>query len=181
MNLSNVLAVVPTFGLEANTIGQRRSARGLIYYNYAREFAEELFDLEEVIDIASARRADPDWIFGLPELELLEREIEADRFSIEVTGISVNPLDGIVNVALLAVATSELFFDIVREATKANWEAIERPGVELPIEFVDLADSRIDDWVHQARLGAASSFALDRARQRISQGDPRSIQRKGRI
>jgi hypothetical protein len=167
MNLSNIRAVVPTFGLESNAVGQQTSAYSLLFYNYLKEFAEEFFDLEEVIHARTARRANPDWIFELPELARVKREVKSGRLRLAWTGISVSPFGGIVNVAMLAVSTSEAFFNFIKTTTKANWEATEGGLPDPPIEYIRLDDPRIDAWVDAGLLSANSAFALDRARQRL--------------
>jgi len=167
MNLSNIRAVVPTFGLESNAFGQQRSAYSLLFYNYLKEFGEELFDLEEVIHARTARRANPDWIFELPELVRVKREVTSGRLRLTWTGLSISPFGGIVNVAMLAVSTSESFFSFIKRTTKANWEATEGGLPNPPIEYIRLDDPQIDAWVDAGLLSANSAFALDRARQRL--------------
>jgi hypothetical protein len=167
MTDSSIRTVVPSFGLEGNVIGGRTSRFSLLYYNYFREFAEEFFDLESVIHASTSRRVDPDWILELPELKLLEREVRADRFRLECTGISVSPVGGFVDVALLAVSTSESFFNSTRRRAIANWEAA-RGGQEIPpIEFLELQSPKLDTWAKDGTLSPSSVFALDRARQRL--------------
>jgi hypothetical protein len=167
MNLSNIRTMVPTFGLESNTVGQQRSAFSLLSYNYLKEFAEEFFDLEEVIHARTVRRASPDWIFDLPQLARVKRELKSGRLRLTWTGISISPFGGIVNIAMLAVSSSESFFDFIKRTTKANWEATEG-GSEPPIEYIRLDDPQIDAWVDARLLSANSAFALDQARQRLS-------------
>jgi hypothetical protein len=167
MNDSNIRTVLPTFGLENCTVAGQASRRSLLYYNYFREFAEEFFNLESVIQASLSRRVDPDWIFELPEIRIVEREALADRFWLECTGMSVNPIGGFVNVALLAISTSESFFDSVRKRVLANWEAVEGGRASPPIEFVGLQSPQLDAWVNEGVFSPSSIFALDRARERL--------------
>jgi hypothetical protein len=167
MTDSSIRTVVPTFGLEGNVIGGRTSRFSLLYYNYFREFAEEFFDLESVIHASISRRVDPDWIFEFPELKLVEREVRADRFRLECTGISVSPVGGFMNIALLAISTSESFFNSTRRRAIANWEAA-RGGQEIPpIEFLELQNPKLDIWAKNGTLSPSSVFALDQARKRL--------------
>jgi len=147
IGLGNMRAVVPTFGLEPNRIGDSTSRYGLLAYNFFREYAEELFDLEDVVQSVIARRASLDWIFELPQVALLESEMVAGRVSLSTTGFCVIPQEGVLSIAMLAVAESPELFRKVRAQTNPNWEAVEGGHSSVPIEFVRLDDHRLDDWV----------------------------------
>ncbi len=85
LNGSNVMAVLPNFGVESNMVGGRRSKYNVLFYNFLREFAEEFYNLEDLVEVAKSRRAHPDWILGLPSVEAVVREAVRGRL-IMVTG-----------------------------------------------------------------------------------------------
>jgi hypothetical protein len=176
MTDSGIRTVVPTFGLESNAVDGRASRHSLLYYNYFREFAEEFYDLESVIRASTSRRADPDWIFELPEIKSIEREARADRFRLEISGISVNPVGGFINIALLAISTSESFFNSTRRKASANWEAARGRRESPAIEFLPLQSLKLDAWAEDGSLSPSSVFALDRARERLcARPDPSAL------
>jgi hypothetical protein len=155
-------ALLPVFGMECNAMGGRTSEYGLTFYNFVREFSEEFFDLEELVDMMSARRVDPDWMFQLSPAAAVLREATAGRFRIVRTGFGVNPNDGILNCALVAHFSSPKFFKWLRTESRLNWESA--PGA-ASLEFVKLDDPRLDEWVDRREIEPSSVFALDLARQ----------------
>lgn len=162
LNGPGTRALLPVFGMECNAIGGRPSEYGLTFYNFVREFSEEFFDLEELVNMMSARRVDPDWIFQLPSAAAILREATARRLRILRTGFGVNPNDGIFNCALIAHFSSPKFFKWLRTESRLNWESA--PGA-ASLEFIKLDDRRLDEWVNQREIDPSSVFALDLARQ----------------
>ena len=130
LNGPGTRALLPVFGMECNAIGGRASEYGLTFYNFVREFSEEFFDLEELINMMSARRVDPDWMFQLPPAAALLREATTGRLQIYRTGFGVNPNDGIFNCALIAHFSSPKFFKWLRSESRLNWESA--PGDSFP-------------------------------------------------
>lgn len=155
-------ALLPVFGMECNAMGGRPSQYGLTFYNFVREFSEEFFDLEELVNMMSARRVDPDWIFQLPPAAAVLREARSGRFRILRAGFGVNPNDGIFNCALIAHFSSPKFFKWLRTESRLNWESA--PGA-ASLEFIKLDDRRLDEWVDRREIEPSSVFALDLARQ----------------
>jgi hypothetical protein len=162
LNGPGTRALLPVFGMECNTIGGRHSKYGLTFYNFVREFSEEFFDLEEVINMMSAHRVDPDWIFQLPPAGAILREATTGRLQMHRTGFGVNPNDGIVNCALIAHFSSPKFFKWLRMESRLNWESA--PGA-ASLEFIRLDDRRLDEWVDRLEIDPSSAFALDLARR----------------
>jgi hypothetical protein len=88
---NNIRGIVPNFGMESNRIGDQTSKFGLFFYNYVREFLEEYFDLEELVDAVHAKRMHPDWIFQLPQAVNLMHEVHSGMFHMSCEGMVVNP------------------------------------------------------------------------------------------
>jgi len=165
-------ALLPVFGMECNAMGGHPSQYGLTFYNFVREFSEEFFDLEELVNMMSARRVDPDWIFQLPPAAAVLREAAAGRFRILRTGFGVNPNDGIFNCALIAHFSSPKFFKWLRNESRLNWESA--PGA-ASLGFIKLDDRRLDEWVDRHEIEPSSVFALDLARQYAANLTTRAI------
>lgn len=165
LNGPGTRALLPVFGMECNAMGGRASEYGLTFYNFVREFSEEFFDLEELVDMMSVRRVDPDWIFQLPSAAAILREAKSGRLRILRTGFGVNPNDGIFNCALIAHFSSPKFFKWLRTESRLNWESA--PGA-ASLEFIKLDDQRLDEWVDKREIDPSSIFALDLARQYVS-------------
>jgi hypothetical protein len=151
--------------MECDAIGGPASKYGLTFYNFVREFCEELFDFEELVRVMASRHVDPDWIFQLPPASVVLHEATARRLRLRRTGFGINPNDGILSCALIAHFTSKRFFQWLRLNCRLNWESA--PGSEtlVPLEFVRLDDLRLDTWVDQLEIDPSSAFALDMARK----------------
>ena len=169
LTASGMKSVLPNFGVEANMLGDARSKFSLSFYNYLREYAEEFFDYEELIDVKKARRSHPDWILTLPEVVKVMTEIDAGRFCLEYLGIGLNPADNSLLVPLLARFESTLYMGRLLTDLRANWESSSEVMESAPIQFVSLFSPKIDEWLSSGELDPVSALALDLARSRIRQ------------
>jgi hypothetical protein len=167
LTASGMKSVLPNFGVEANILGQSRSKFSISYYNYLREFAEEFFDYEELIDIKKAQRIHPDWILSLPEVARVVAEIDAGRFRLEHLGIGLNPADNSLLTPLLARFESTQYMDTLITELRANWESSSDMNGSTPIQFLPLFSATIDEWARRGELDPVSAHALDLARSRI--------------
>ena len=167
LNGHNLRGVVPNFGSEAHTLARRKSKYSLILYNYLKEFVEEFYDLEEVVTSASARRADPDWVFHLPESLSLIDQVNSGNVQLACLGMAVNPVDGALNFAISAEFSSPEFFENLRYSVKSNWEFDSRFPGSSPIEFIELDSDLIDEWANRGEIDPVSVFAIDLARVRF--------------
>jgi hypothetical protein len=169
MNESDVRSALPSFGVEPNIVGHERSRYSLIYYNYFREFAEEFFDVEELVEAAKARRAHPDWILQLPAVEAIACEARHGRLALEYLGVGVGPADGAFKCALLVWFRSPAFYRRLERELRANWESSRGEGYRPSVQFVPLFSPLIDEWADHEEIGPTSAFAIDLARRRVKE------------
>lgn len=169
MNESAVKSALPSFGVEPNIVGHERSSYSLIFYNYFKEFAEEFFDVEELVEAAKARRAHPDWILQLPAVEAIAREARNGRLAMEYLGVAIGPADGAFKCALLVRFRSPAFYRKLERDLRANWESSHGEGNQPSVQFVPLFSPLIDEWADREEIGATSIFAIDMARRRIKE------------
>ena len=165
----NTRSVLPGFGMEANEIGGIPSSFSITFYNFVREFCEELFDMEELVQMKAARRAHPDWIFEIPAAATILREAEAGRFRLLRTGIALNPNTGGLRCALVAHFTSHGYIDWLQRELKSNWESAQTDGADTPISFLALDDPRISLWARDYSLSPTSVFCIDLARRYVAE------------
>jgi hypothetical protein len=157
LSLGSLYSLTPMFGVEANRRGGRSSKRPLLQYNFAKEFAEEFYNLEDVVSAAMSKRFDIDWVFELNEMAGFETERTAGRLRLTYTGMCISPLEGVASIALLAVFDDPEAKERVLAGAEPNFES-----GELLFRHVD--DPCLDGWADRRELGATSVFALDRAR-----------------
>lgn len=162
-------ATLPSFGMETHALGGHASEHGLFYHNYVREFAEEFFDLEELVHMMMSRRSDPDWIFQLPQVAMIDDQVKSGNLDLQCMGMACNPHDGALNFILLGHFRSADFYRWVRRESRANWESNANSPGDAPIEFIGLFDRKIDDWVDEGHIHGCSVVSIDLARQYLSQ------------
>lgn len=173
VNGPGIRSLLPVYGMECTTIGGAVSAYGLSFYNFVREFCEELFDLEDLVDKMKTKRIDPDWIFQIPAAARVLDEFRSGRAVMIRTGLCVNPNDGILNQALMVVFESEEFFEWLRHSSVLNWESeLSSDPAKPSFEFVRLDDERLDRWAVDCALDPSAVFALDLAREWVASSRP---------
>lgn len=170
LNGSSAKGVLPTFGVEANVIGGEQSRYALLFYNFLREFAEEFFDLEELVEAAKARRAHPDWILQIPAVESVVREARNGGLVMEHLGVAISPIDGAFVCVILARFRSASFRRELVKGLQANWESSHGEFNEPPIQFLPLFDPLLDKWVDNGDITPEAAFAIDLARKRLKEG-----------
>ena len=179
LNGPGTISVLPLFGMECHALGQRESTYGLTFYNFVREFCEEFFDLEELVQVMEARRAEPDWIFQLPPARAVVREASQHRLLLSRTAFLVGLNDGSLNCTLIAHFTSHKFFEWLIAECRINWESA-TSNTAPPVEFVKLDDVRLDKWLDEHVMEPTSAVALDRARMyaaKLARDNSPTIQR----
>jgi len=169
MTFGGSRAVIPNFGLEPNWTDAAQSKFSIIFYNLLKEYCEELFDYEELIDMQKLRRPSPDWFTSLPEARELLKRLENNTFWVEFLGFGIDGLNGTGNVALLAVVNDEAFASDLERGIKANWEVAEHsPSVE-PLRFIDYHDPMLAQWLSEGQLQYGSAFTIDLAVKRLDE------------
>lgn len=155
MSLPGMHAVVPTYGVELHESQHARSHRGILFYNFAREFGEEIYGLERVLRMDEVPKFNPDWMFDeLQSIKQLEDDVREGILSIRWTGLGVNPRDAICHLPILAeyaIAEAELKRRMARNFETKNFV------------FVDLHSTDFDDLVEKGKLTTATVHSVDRA------------------
>jgi hypothetical protein len=169
LNVSNTKGILPTFGAESNIVGKERSRYSLLFYNYLKEFAEEFFDLEELVEMVKARRVHPDWILRLPAVEAIAREVKNGRLTMEYLGVAISPIDGAFLCAVLAWFRPGSFYGALKRDLHANWESSPDEQNAPAVQFVPLFDPLIDELADHGEIDPGSAFAIDLARGRVKE------------
>lgn len=162
--------VTPNYGL-CPVLGDRGDPpSALLYYNFVKEYLEELFDYDEINHLVAQRRVDPTWFYKLPEAELLR---SCQHFRLEALGLGFNALNGVANIAMLAVIDDVTVSGRLKEQMRANWEIAQGTHGEPSIEFVPVDSPQLAVWLMAKQYNPASAFAISRAVERL-RGDPPS-------
>ena len=163
MTFGGSKAVIPNFGLEPNWTSGGKSRFGVLFYNFLKEYLEELFNYEELISVQLQRRPSPDWFAALPEAEDLLELMECGSFWVEFLGFGIDALNGTGNIALLAIVNDpDISIKLLANIT-ANWKvAVGAPNME-PISFIDYQDPRLETWLREGQFQYGSAFTIDLA------------------
>ncbi len=164
ITFGGVEAVSPTFGLAPVLSAFEKVDRSLIFYNFVREYLEELFDYEELVQVVKNRRADPDWIFNLPESKLL---FQSAGFTLECLGAGFNAFNGSLQFALLARVEDQEAASELKRRIKANWEVAQSDLDSSTMRFIDWKSFELEEKLRQRTYNPASAYALARALQRL--------------
>jgi hypothetical protein len=177
------MAAIPNFGFEPNRYGQNPSKYGCVFYNFVREYLEELFDYEEIIGRTTWSH-DPDWLFDLPEARALMRAHANSGFALSYLGSGIECLSGTMTIALVAVLRDSTAIQQLRRRLTPNYEVALPTTSRTPVEFVRIADPRLALWHESGKFQPSSAFAIGLALKRlaatpgrsaIAHGDPSSV------
>lgn len=171
-NSAGMYSVIPSYGLAQTSRTSLASTRNVVFYNFARELAEELYNLDSVIKAGLSSRAGPDWMFDLPEISAIERQMASGQLSLELTGMSIDPSSSILSLAMLAVFNVEGQLEEVLSKIETNFETADADARGSGLHLPDLYSEEIDRWSSQNLLASTSQFSIDRARVRLQATRP---------
>ncbi len=156
-------SLLPMCSLEGNVAGEETSRLSLLVFNFVREFCEEFFDQQELIDSGTGRRAHPDWFLteGVPSR--LEKMLDDGRLSLWLSGVGLSVVDGGLKISVVARFHDHAFLEFVRRGARTNWETSGH-SADPSLQFLKIDDGRWDQWTLDGSLSRTSAFALDRAR-----------------
>jgi hypothetical protein len=155
----NTKAVIPNYGFEPNMFAGRKSSYGVVYYNFIREYLEELFDYDEIIG-RSKWAQNPDWLLRLPEARTLLHAIRTGRFTLVYLGAGIECLSGTTTLALLAIIEDQSVIDELMQRLSPNYEVVTPTTTLVPVEFLSIADPRLGIWHERGKYQASTAFAL---------------------
>jgi hypothetical protein len=165
VNAPGMRTVAPVFGCDAAMIGDNLSALGIALYNIAREYGEELFDKESIVQANLDNWFHPDQIVdAVEEIRVFLDDFESGSVQVSVLGMCVNPKDCDLSLAFLVeIKRASKSWELLRRM-RAGWEAEPGDLGDSAVAFLDLFDPRLDEWAAGGQLYPTSVFALDRAR-----------------
>lgn len=159
-------AVIPNFGL-APVPASAEPEIGPFFYNYVKEYCEELFDFEDLIALGATKRTDPLWFLELePARELLEL-YESGRFSLERLGFGFDCMNGVTSIGLLARIEDIEAGQRLKKHIIANWEVSHPTGGQDAVLFVDAFDDRLATWLKEGGYQYGSAFTISLAQRRL--------------
>jgi hypothetical protein len=141
---NRVTSIAPTFGLSP-FLGDPPENRGLLFYNFLKEYLEEFFNRKELVrpfrsfHSRGTHKRYYDSIYGSSEVQPLL----GDGFNLYYLGFGFNLINGFPNIGLLALLDSEDDSRFIKEQIDPNWEIAsdsELDDRELPLSFINSKD-----------------------------------------
>lgn len=168
--------VTPNFGLEPvhggahiqTPILDGFKSSSLIYYNFIKEYLEELYNYEDLIGKVSTRKANPYWFYDLAEAHTILRLIKDGVFALEFLGFGFDAMNGNAIIGLLGCIDDHDCASEIKNSLELNWEIAEKDG-ELDFEFVDIHSPSLEIWLRDLRYHTGAAFTIAKALERLGQ------------
>lgn len=160
LTFGGATAVFPAFGLAP--IGTIHDARELITLNFIKEYLEEFFDYEDLIDVLAQRRADPLWFKELPESREIQAAIRSGILRFRVLGLGMDALSGTTTLGILAELLDEDLGNSILRRIRGNWEVADPDSERATIWASDVYDPRLGQLLHEGSLHPSSAFTISR-------------------
>jgi len=156
-------AVIPNFGFEPIVDHGLGIHEDIFRYNFLREYAEELFDYEDLVQAAASRQIDPLWFYGhAPEVKHLREAIRNGSCTVSFLGFGFDCLNGVPIVAYSALIESPEVIGDVTKRTRLNWE-----GSGIRLVSLNHQKHELQNWLRDGSFHPGGAFALARALHRL--------------
>jgi hypothetical protein len=154
-------AVVPNFGFEPIAEIGAEVKEDIFRFNLFREFAEELFNYEELVRAATGRRIDPLWFYDVSkEVKHLRAAIKDSLCSIASLGFGFDCLNGVPIFSYVVVVESEKVINDIEHGTNLNWE-----GAGVQIISLNRSVEVLRNWLCKGEFHPGGAFTLARGLQ----------------
>lgn len=158
-------ALIPSFGLEPFSGASKLSAVDVVYHNIIKEYLEEFYDYEQLIDTYAQRRVDPIWFVQLPEAREFDDAKADGRIKTAVLGCGVDCMNATTVLSLLVEVTDPILCEKIIRETVGNWEVAQPSSERQPLELVELYSSRLADYLSQGSFHPGSAFTVSLMQQ----------------
>ena len=157
----NLLAGIPQFGLMP--VPQHDENLGILPYNFVKEYCEELYNREDLVQLMQSRHLPASWLGSFPEAGELLGMIHNGTCRLYSLGFGIDALSGTGTIAMLALIKNAEFAKSLRSKFAANWEIAQRQaGVKSiePLRFVNWHSVEFEDWLRSGTLYYGSAFTI---------------------
>jgi hypothetical protein len=165
-------AVIPNFGLEhiRKEINHGNQEGNILFYNFIKEYLEELYNYERLIDAMKSRKVNPYWFYDFPEAKELITAYENGMLTLEYLGFGFDALNGNAVISLLVVIKDENVINNIIRNIELNWEIQETEG-ELQLEFVDIGSEKLEQWLRENKYHSGAAFTISQTIERLEKSE----------
>lgn len=160
-------ALFPSFGL-APIGSQQLSIDNLVYLNFVKEYLEEGYDYDELVDNLSDRRANSQWFMSLPEAREIDEARRSGDFRLTALGYGIDCLSGTGTLALLAEVSDGALSARIQDHLTGNWEVADRTISSPALELIPLDSPRLGAYLSAGELHAGSAFTIEQIQRYYS-------------
>lgn len=150
-------AVVPCFGCIPWEDSNEES--DILLFNFLKEFYEELYNQEELIE--NTKRLREDWFFDREPIRTLLELKRKGEFTLHAIGFGFDALTAEVNISLLAQINNTDFIKQELRRMQYNWEI-------KGIETINQGSKKMAEWLKSGELLPSCAFAISNALKIIS-------------
>lgn len=168
VNALGTVGAIPTFGLESPEIDGERSEYGTVFYNFVKEFIEEVYGQEDLVRAASSEALEPDAIFRSKKARRLINQFNGGTAELRILGSGIDVTDGALVLSLMAHFHSPAFYKEVRMRASAGWEVM-RDGGSRPLVFLPASSDGLADVATSTTMSASSLFGVDLMLRHLAQ------------
>ena len=145
--------VVPSFGFG----GVKNAEENLLFFSFLREYCEELFDREEMVQ--EDKHINPQWFYKkYDEAMDIQSMIQSNSFSLNLIGCGFDTIGGFFNVTLLAIVSDEKIAMKIYDTCIGNWETSNHN-----IKFVEVDGIELEQHLLEGKLCPSSAYAISQA------------------
>lgn len=161
----NLKALFPCFGLAPVKSDPSPESGETLWHNFVKEYLEEFFDYEDLVDKLSQRRADQLWFLELPEAAEIVSARRENQLCVQVLGVSMDCLSGTTTLSVLVELNDQGLSRKIMANTIGNWEVAEPSGSGDSLELLDVFSPKLGAYFREDALHYGSAFTLERIQQ----------------
>lgn len=164
ITFGGAMAVVPAFGLVPIRHGDGDvKFTNLLFFNFLKEYLEELFSYDELIEEIRNKKGDPFWFYKLEEAKEFIQCYKNKGIELKVTGFGFDASNGGAFISMMLVLREKSYIKKIKETINLNWETGTENVNENTYEIVDVNSPQIGRWLLNCGYHYGSAFSLFRA------------------
>jgi hypothetical protein len=156
-------SVIPSYGLSPQP---KSSPYSISFYNFVKEFAEEIFDFEGLIRHMSSKKGDLLWFLDAPDLKELIESFKSGGSEYIFTGFGIDILNGTNTLSYLCIINNPLLIQRLKSKIEGSWES-EADGTDLALELVNIDDPKLFNEIMSRKFHFGSVFCILRGLEYI--------------
>ncbi|MDL1976359.1 MAG: hypothetical protein LWX55_16635 [Deltaproteobacteria bacterium] len=155
----NIMSSIPNFGINpipARSIRSKNMTYNLVLYNFIKEYLEELYDYEELIDNSKNKRIDPFWFYDADESQLLISAGKSGKLKLYYLGFGFDCLNGVPTLSFLCTIQDQQVINDLITNGKLNYES----DINYGLEKIPIGSDKLIRWLREDMFLPVTAFAI---------------------